>query len=72
MEAMVAVASEKFFELLLGAFLAIVAFFSKRTLNGYDRRILETERKQDRILRSIVEIEKSLVKVATRLEHMRK
>jgi hypothetical protein len=52
--------------------MAIFAFFSKRTLTNYDQRIQKTEDKQDKILCALNNVEKQIVRIATKIEGMGK
>jgi hypothetical protein len=67
-----AVVSERVFEIFVGAFFGVVAFFGKRTLANYDRRIRDTEMKQDEILKALNAIDKKIVELATILEFMKR
>jgi hypothetical protein len=62
---------EHAFEFLVGGFSAVLGYFGKRTLNQYDRRIRDTEIKQDIILSSISKIDKEVVHISTVLEIMK-
>jgi hypothetical protein len=64
--------SDKLVEITVGGALAVFAFFSKRTLGNYDRRIQKTEDKQDKILSSLNTVEKQIVRIVTKLEGMGK
>ena len=63
---------DRFVEMAVGSVLAVFAFFSKRTLSSYDRRINRTEEKQDQILCALGNLEKQVVRIATKLEDMGK
>jgi len=59
---------DKIYEFALGGALAVFGFLSKRTFQSYDRRIQKTEDKQDAILTILNNLEKQMVRVATKLE----
>lgn len=63
---------DKYVEYIVGGCMALFAFFSKRTLNNYDHRIQKTEDKQDRILSSLNNVEKQVVRIATQIEDLKK
>ena len=62
---------EKFAEVLIGGVVAVMGFFTQRTLSQYDRRILKTEEKQDKILTTLAHIDKRVVEISTKIEYMR-
>jgi helix-turn-helix protein len=72
MEFMMHHVPDKLLEVVVGGMMAVFAFFSKRTLSGYDRRIQKTEEKQDKILDSLGNVEKQVVRIATKIEDMGK
>ena len=64
--------SDKLIEITVGSVLGAFAFFHSRILNGYDKRIEQTERKQDEILKTLNKVDRDVVKIATKLEVLEK
>ena len=62
---------DKLVEVVVGSFLGIFAFFHKRTLANYDRRIRDTETKQDVILERVTNVDREVVKISTALEFLK-
>jgi len=62
--------TDKVEEIVLAAFVAFTAFFGKRTLSQYDRRIAKTEAKNEEVLKVLQRIDKEVVKIATKLESL--
>lgn len=65
-----AMASEKSIEIFLGTVVAIIAFFSKRTLSSYDRRIENLEKDQEHASDLLHKIDKDVTKLTTMVEMM--
>lgn len=57
---------------VIGISVGIFGYLGKKILHGYDRRIRKTEEAQDKILYSLSNVEKQIVRIATKLELMGK
>jgi hypothetical protein len=70
MEILLQQASGKTLELIIGSFITVSAFFFRRTLSNYDRRIRDMELKHDKIMEGLIKIDKQVTAIATKLEFL--